>query len=366
MKKSLFSVSLLFAFFFVSCARNGWDIKEVRYKSWYYYRITSAPEEYANQIGHAVFYYAGVGYERNDFHDPHKKEILSALNKGDFTTACYFDDTYVFLNTPFLNTDRRLSGKDLAFMYKNLQTRYIGFADMVRRGFTEEEFFRIRSFDEMSVVLDTYVNDTHFSIWIGDLEYRQPGSHDEGCAKSADPYDTYFEKETSNAYYIRLRNCTSPAYFKNFGAAAAKKASQKKYIVLDARSNFGGNFGPVSFFRLTLTAAQYGGTLFVLQDNWSFSAGELWREFGSNQFSQDYKLVGTHSGGAQTYGDIVDFEDEKLQIWMSLPTRRMDDNLPSNYLGEGQGYEPEIWATTQTMKHVLEGLGVDLEDIVFR
>lgn len=40
-------------------------------------------------------------------------------------------------------------------------------------------------------------------------------------------------------------------------------------------------------------------------------------------------------------------------------------NLPKNYLGEGLGYEPDIWATTETMKATLEGLGLDLKGIQF-
>lgn len=366
MNRVLFPVSVLCVFFCVSCQKNTWEIKEVRHESQYYYRITSAPEAYADQIDHAVFYYAGVGYERNAFRNPHKKEILAALKKGNFTTACFLNDTYVFLNTPFLNTERKLSKKDLAFMYKNFQMRYIGFDDMVRKGFTEDAFFKVKNFDELSNMLDAYVDDTHFSIWIGDLEYRQPTAHDKGCAKSADQYDTYFEKETSNAYYIRIKNCTDPSYFTNFGAAAAKKASKKEYIVLDARSNFGGDNLPIHIFQVALAAAGYGGTIYVLQDNWSFSSGELWGLFSNKDFSQKCRLVGTHSGGMQTYGNNYSYKDDELEIFMTLPAKRMDYDLPSNYLGEGKGYEPEIWATTQNMKHVLEELGVDLEDIIFR
>ena len=42
------------------------------------------------------------------------------------------------------------------------------------------------------------------------------------------------------------------------------------------------------------------------------------------------------------------------------------NSLPSNYLGDGKGYEPQVWATTQTMKEVLEGMGIDTQGIEFK
>ena len=44
----------------------------------------------------------------------------------------------------------------------------------------------------------------------------------------------------------------------------------------------------------------------------------------------------------------------------------MEGVLPDNWLGEGKGYEPQIWATTENMKETLEKLGVVLDDIEFK
>jgi len=349
----------------VSCNKNTWEIKEVIHESYYYYRIISAPEEYKDQINTSVCYYSGTGFEQDAFISPHKKEILKALNQGNYNRVYFGNNNYIFLTKPFLNDKLKLSNEKLTFIYKKLQMSYIGFDDMVKRGFTKDEFFKIQNFDELSRNLDKYVDDTHFNIMIGDLEYRQPTAHDEGCSRSKDPYDTYFEKETPNAYYIRFTNCTSHAYLENF-ASAAERALKKEYIVLDARSNFGGDTQPITFFQAKLARSEYGGTIYVLQDNWSFSAGELWGLLGDECFLQDYKLVGTHSGGMQTYCNNYPYKDDKLKIYMTLPANRMYYDLPLNYLGEGKGYEPEIWATTQNMKQILENFGVDLEDIIFQ
>lgn len=39
--------------------------------------------------------------------------------------------------------------------------------------------------------------------------------------------------------------------------------------------------------------------------------------------------------------------------------------LPDNYLGEGKGYEPDIWTNKDNMKGILGNLGLDLSEIVF-
>lgn len=85
--------------------------------------------------------------------------------------------------------------------------------------------------------------------------------------------------------------------------AGFAEMQQKDFIILDARSNRGGDNAPLFSFRNYLNNIDYKGTVICLQDNW---------------------------------------------------------------LGEGKGYEPQIWATTETMKETLEKLGVILDDVVFR
>ena len=105
----------------------------------------------------------------------------------------------------------------------------------------------------------------------------------------------------------------------------------------------------------------------VLQDNWSYSAGEVWRNF-ARQDMHPWKsiLIGTHSGGCQAYGNCETFVNEDLKIGLYFGVNSFLQYMPSNYLGDGKGYEPQVWATTQTMKEVLEGLGIDTEGIIFQ
>ena len=72
----------------------------------------------------------------------------------------------------------------------------------------------------------------------------------------------------------------------------------------------------------------------------------------------DLTLIGTHSGGAQIYGNCVSYEENG--IFFYLPSTSFVKYLPKNYLGEGKGYEPDIWANKENMKSKLESLGLDL------
>lgn len=103
--------------------------------------------------------------------------------------------------------------------------------------------------------------------------------------------------------------------------------------------------------------------IFVTQDNWSYSAGEVW--IMASQFKDllDLTLIGTHSGGAQIYGNCVSYEENG--IFFYLPSTSFVKYLPKNYLGEGKGYEPDIWANKENMKSKLESLGLDLSGIEF-
>ena len=140
----------------------------------------------------------------------------------------------------------------------------------------------------------------------------------------------------------------------------------KDYFVLDARSNSGGSDYPQIKLMYYLKSKKYQGTLIVLQDNWSYSSGELWHIIGKEEVDFPRILVGTHSGGMQTYGNCKTFTNDKLDISIYFGTTDFTKTLPSNYLGEGKGYEPDVWATTETMKEVLEEMGIDTGDIIFQ
>ena len=76
--------------------------------------------------------------------------------------------------------------------------------------------------------------------------------------------------------------------------------------------------------------------------------------------------MGTHSGGLQNYGNCKTYENKDLRISLYFGKTDFTKDLPENYLGDGKGYVPDIWATTETMKSVLQEMGVDTGDIIFQ
>ncbi len=265
------------------------------------------------------------------------------------------------------NKKYKLSKAELSYIWETLSDNYAGFDEMEEQGLTEKKFFKTKTYADLIKIFDQYICDCHFYFKINDLEYRQPFAHDEGTTESVDPAGkTYFEKETSNAYYVRFNSCVSEEYTTNL-PMAYKNALNKDYLILDARSNYGGSDGPQMQLIGRLDAWNYSGTIVVLQDNWSYSAGEVWRNFAW-QDMHPWKsiLVGTHSGGCQAYGNCETFVNEDLKIGLYFGVNSFLQYMPSNYLGDGKGYEPQVWATTQTMKEVLEGLGIDTEGIIFQ
>lgn len=250
-------------------------------------------------------------------------------------------------------------------IYQIMKLNYVGLPDMEKRGFTKEEWESASSYDELKVILDKYMLDTHFSINTKNgFHYQQSQRFDEGTSESIDPSYTFRLVETSNTYYIRYNTCDTywDKYLKL--PSFASEAKEKDFIVLDFRSNYGGgNSQQYSFFR-TLANLHYEGTIFVLQDNWCYSAGEVWGVTAYYNNILNFKLVGTHSGGMQVYGNCISVSKNGVTIW--VPTTSFANYLPENYLGEGLGYEPDIWATTPEMKTVLEGQGLDLTGIIFQ
>ena len=103
------------------------------------------------------------------------------------------------------NKKYRLSKTEKTYIWETLSDNYAGFDKMEEEGLTEKKFFKIKTYAELIKLFDQYISDCHFYFRYKDLEYRQPFARDEGTTESLDPAgQTYFEKETSNAYYVLL------------------------------------------------------------------------------------------------------------------------------------------------------------------
>ncbi len=354
---------------------NDWEVQELPYEQYVCYQITDAPEQYKNLKGSYVCAMLSRGSYRRLYESSCKSGIIEFLKNEEFDIGTFNNMDTPFLYLSFLekyfpevfNVNIPLTKDDLDFIWEKLSTKYAGFSDMKKKGVTEKKFYKIKNTKDLKKLLDKCVEDCHFQLRIREFSYEQKTAHDKGTRKSLDPSDLYFEKETSNAYYVRFTDCTpdNTAYFQNL-PSLSYFAKDKKFIILDARSNSGGSSTPLLNLVKGLENMRYKGTLIVLQDNWSFSSGEIWHIFGLDGYSYKRLLVGTHSGGMQNFGNCELFYNEKLSIAIHLGYSDFRKSLPSNYLGEGKGYEPDIWATTKTMASVLTGLGVDLTGVEFQ
>ena len=366
--------NILFAFLillYTPLFSQFWKLQENQYQDeknhlYYYYTILSAPKAFKQVEGTKVYCVVTQSMYKNLFDEPCLDEIENYLDEYNFVISKIEDNYCVFLDSTF-NEPKKclLNKKELDYIWKTMSLRYAGLPAMKKRGFTKDDFYLSESLYDLGLLLDKYMQDCHFSINIKGYGYNQPHAIDEGCKKSEDDKNTFFETETSNAYYVRFTNCTGADY-KNRFEATAYKAINKDYFVLDARSNSGGSDYPQAKLMYYLKSKKYTGTLIVLQDNWSYSSGELWHVLGKGDVDFKRILVGTHSGGMQNYGNCKTFKNEKLNVSVYFGTTDFTKTLPSNYLGDGKGYEPDVWATTQTMKDVLEQMGVDTGDIVFK
>lgn len=335
----------------------------------YMYIITKAPEEYSQYVNSTVYYPISQNNVGNMWHKSVKDLILLSLDYDDFHTFIMDNQSYICTSLnlnekPYKHIDKAaVFLKEKNDIYKILKLKYAGYPDMVKRGFTKEMWDNASTFDEIKDIFDTCINDTHLSISTNSgFYYHQNQRFDEGTSPSIDPEKTFIAKKTSNTYYIRYNSCDVkwPDYA-NF-PKLAYEAKNKDYIVLDFRSNHGGgNYQQILFFR---NLADYKGTIYVLQDNWSYSSGEAWETTGEFIDKLNLKLVGTHSGGMQLYGNCRSITKGDVTAW--VPSSSFAALIPKNYLGEGLGYEPDIWATTPQMKQVLESQGLDLSGIIFQ
>lgn len=347
-----------------------WKLKNSDGKYYYYYyRLTKAPQEYEDYLG-SIIYYTISGNSVGNMWTKSVKELIElSLDYDDFHIFEMDNQSFIATNINLNEKPYKHVDKQAAFesekkdIYKILTKNYAGYPDMVKKGFTKEKWDNANNYDEITKLFDSCVNDTHLSISNNfNFYYHQNQRFDEGTSKSIDPDKTYIFTETSNTCYIRYTSCdinwSDYANFPNL----ASKAKLKDFIVLDFRSNHGGgNYQQILFFR---NLGDYKGTIYVLQDNWSYSSGEVWETTGEFIDKLNFKLVGTHSGGMQLYGNCREITKGNIRAW--VPSSSFASVIPDNYLGEGLGYEPDIWATTPEMKQVLEAQGLDLEGIIFQ
>jgi len=262
--------------------------------------------------------------------------------------------------------------REKEIIYEVLSTQYAGFEDMTKKGFTKRKLKSAHDYEQLKDLLHTYINDSHLNILIDDERIFSHAADSDTTNKSTDPANLFFYKETSNTLYIRCNDCTdSTPEYQKLGSSefAFYRAELYDYIVLDFRSNAGGSDHPQMYFFYGLNKCNYNGTIIIVQDRWCFSSGEIYRTFYAtckDKFDMNKAfLVGTNSGGAQLYGNCILVEKENVRFF--LPTTRMDDvELIEKYEGEGKGYKPDIYATKENLKEVIENLGADLSGIEFR
>lgn len=348
-----------------------WEIEEKTSSNnnliYFYYEITNTPEEYKEFIGQTVFYYLDKNTDmiNNGFLKSKKDVIINLLNTNKFVVNQKGDEKYIFLPEIPVDMETKITKEQLTYMWQMFEEKYAGFSELKEKGLTKRKFLRIKTYNDMQKFMDKYVNDCHMAIYINDYCFRKPTSHDEGCVRSLDSSDTYFEKETSNAYYVRVCNCVDETYHNKF-PLILYKAIDKEYLILDGRSNSGGDDTPQWGLQNNLANLGFKGTVVVLQDNYSFSSGEIWEIFAQPGIPYKCILVGTHSGGMQRFGNNWPYQNEEQNVLMYLCETDFNSILPDNYLGEGKGYEPNVWATTPQMKETLEGMGIDTGDIIFQ
>jgi len=364
MKKNL--LLLLMAAFCSGLFCSEWTLTEGKYYERFYYTVTAAPQDYEATIGTTVCTWISRSTYNNLYIQPCQDKILEFLDAGRFEVQTVNGSYMIFLPVDFVDLSKSpLSKEQLTYIWNTMKNNYAGLSDMKKKGFSKKKLLAVSYAQELKDLLDKCMEDCHFYLVVGDLAYNQPAAYDEGTTTSTDPSGTYFEKETSNAYYVRFNECQSQAYLDNF-EGVGQKALEKDYLILDARSNYGGNNYPQMLVRNFLNENKYDGTVVILQDNGSCSSGEVMEMFDKKLCNFEVLLVGTHSAGMQNYGNVQQYQDQVTGVFLNMGTTSFRKDLPSNYLGEGKGYEPDVWAPAVEMKKVLEGLGIDTADLEFK
>ncbi len=249
-------------------------------------------------------------------------------------------------------------------IYNMLKKYYIGFYKMMNSGFTYNAWEAVSDYDQMTALFDKCIDDYHLDISSkSGFHYQRKQTYDKDSIRSSDPFKTYKQITTSNTWYIRYTSCAIDwneyADFPN----KANDAKKSKYIVLDFRSNPGGGNGEQARFFENLIQQNYRGTIYVAQDNWCYSGGEVWSIASRYTDKLNLKLIGTHSGGMSITGNCEHYDENGIHFY--LPSSSFETYMPPNFLGEGKGFEPDIWANKNDMKAILEKEGLDLKGIEF-
>ena len=164
--------------------------------------------------------------------------------------------------TGVTGTDSQFSSEKET-IYSTLKNHYVGFDTMVERGFSEEVWDSVSNYDEIKILFDKCINDTHLYISNNnDFEYRQYQQFDEDSIRSNDPDKTFVKKTTSNTYYLRYNSCD--INWKEYADLPnlADEASAYNFIVLDFRSNYGGGNNQQYQFFYNLNQKNYKGGFF--------------------------------------------------------------------------------------------------------
>lgn len=298
------------------------------------------------------------------------------------------------------SSNSELTTQEKSWIKKTLSKHYGGYKDMVKKGFSPDMIDEVVTISDLYKLFDTYIQDTHFTFskkgyeqyhqkrkaWIPDFDkdtsnipasnkFYYPAKNNLGQDYVYAEYlidspkeenvlgnRTYYEKSIGNneTYYIRVGTCDINSNYKNM-STAYKNAANYKNIILDGRSNIGGGQGPLMDFFNGLKAAGYAGTIYVLQDYHSYSAGELYCI--ADRYTSNFKiiLIGTNSGGMQKYANCVAYE--KGDLWFFLPSNYFA--LPERFMGEGLGYPADIWSLTKDLKKTFDFLNVNTTGIYF-
>jgi len=267
--------------------------------------------------------------------------------------------------------DRVLTRQEKDFIKSNIVYNYVGYSFMKQNGFNKKMIDEADTVSDLFNLLDHYVDDRHFFIKIGNLKFRQGLKYTPEIERSRDKLKTFNRIETNNTYYIRF-NSSQPDWepYKNF-PTYAEEAKEKSFIVLDARSNSGGDYHAILNFFKKLEKSKYKGKIVILQDSYSCSAGEIWAyvDMSCNNIDiqtpyrckLDLLLVGTYSGGMSEWGYNKSYTSGDITITLARVHWKMDKE---KWQGEGKGFKPDIYTTDY--KITLESLGCDMSEIEFQ
>jgi hypothetical protein len=243
-----------------------------------------------------------------------------------------------------------------------------------------EEFETIKTMKDLYDYLHKYINDNHFFFdgknWNLKFKFElvtcikdNQDWDEENPIKSIDE-DVRKYIKTKNAEYVRVTSCGVADEYEAMMKFLGQIKGNKKFIILDYRTNGGGGAGPQNYLFKRLSEMNYKGKIICLQDNYSASAAELGRylELYDNL---DIILIGQNSDGANISCTPTPFESGSMRLKFIIPVDTTEESgnhkwfntENSHWEGEGKGYRPDIKIdNNEDFVPTLEGLGVDMVD----